>query len=90
MSKNHKENTGTKLISNTKKHKLKIQSRVRNFRYTMLYKRREKNRGKKKVTEIIQKTIGTKLITYTKKLKLKIQSRVWNFKNTMLKKRKKK
>jgi len=56
----------------------------------MLYKRRrERNRGKKKVTEIIKKTIGTKLITYTKKLKLKIWSRVWNFKNTMLKKRRK-
>ena len=37
---NYKENTGTKLITNTKKHKLKIQSRVWNFRYTMLYKRR--------------------------------------------------
>ena len=51
------ENTGTKLISNTKKHKLKIQSKVWNFRYTMLYKRRrERNREeekKKKVTEII-------------------------------------
>ena len=47
--KNHKENTGTKLISNTKKHKLKIQSRVWNFRYTMLYKRRrERKREKKK------------------------------------------
>ena len=47
--KNYKENTGTKLISNTKKHKLKIQSRVWNFRYTMLYKiRRERNRGEKK------------------------------------------
>ena len=49
--KNYKENTGTKLISNTKKHKLKIQSRVWNFRYTMLFKRRrERNRekGKKK------------------------------------------
>ena len=55
--KNYKENTGTKLISNTKKHKLKIQSRVWNFRYTMLYKRRrERNRKKKKkVTEIIKK-----------------------------------
>ena len=42
-------NTGTKLISNIKKHKLKIQSRVWNFRYTMLYKRRrERNREKKK------------------------------------------
>ena len=42
---NYKENTGTKLITNTKKHKLKIQSRVWNFRYTMLFKRRrERNR----------------------------------------------
>ena len=56
--KNYKKNTGTKLISNTKKHKLKIQSRVWNFRYTMLYKRRrERNRGKKKVTEIIKKKL---------------------------------
>ena len=47
--KNYKENTGTKLISNTKKHKLKILSRVWNCRYMMLYKRRrERNRGKKK------------------------------------------
>ena len=43
--KNYKENSGTKLISNTKKHKLKILSRVWNCRYTMLYKRRrERNR----------------------------------------------
>ena len=42
---NYKENAGTKLITNTKKHKLKIQSRVWNFRYTMLFKRRrESNR----------------------------------------------
>ena len=46
--KNYKENTGTKLISNTKKHKLKILSRVWNCRYMMLYKRRrERNREKK-------------------------------------------
>ena len=46
---NYKENTGTKLITNTKKHKLKIYSRVWNFRYTMLFKRRrERNREKKK------------------------------------------
>ena len=46
--KNYKESTGTKLISNTKKHKLKIQSRLWNFRYTMLYKtKRERNREKK-------------------------------------------
>ena len=52
MSQNYKENTGTKLISNTKKHKLKIQSRVWNFRYTMLYKRRrERNREEKKKSQ---------------------------------------
>ena len=49
MSQSYKENTGTKLISNIKKHKLKIQSRVWNFRYTMLFKRRrERNREKEK------------------------------------------
>ena len=49
VAKNYKENTGKKLISNTKKHKLKIQSRVWNFRYMMLYKRRrERNRGKRR------------------------------------------
>ena len=53
--KNYKENIGTKQITNTKKQKLKIQSRVWNFRYTMLYKRRERNREKTKVTEIIKK-----------------------------------
>ena len=87
--KNYKENIGTKLTTNTKKHKLKIQSRVWNFRYTMLYKRRRERKTEKKVTKIILKK-GTKLITNTKKLKLKIQSKVWNFKNTMLKKRGKK
>ena len=61
------------MITNTKKHKLKIYSRVWNFRYTMLYKRkRERKREKKKVTKIIKENIGTKLITNTKKLKLKI------------------
>ena len=47
--KNYKENTGRKLKSNTKKHKLKILSRVWNCRCTMLYKRRrERNRAEKK------------------------------------------
>ena len=47
--KDYKENIGTILITNTKKQKLNIQSRVWNFRYTMLYKRRrERKRGKKK------------------------------------------
>ena len=51
---NYKENTGTKLITNTKKHKLKIQSRVWNFRYTMLYKRR-RERNREKENEKIKK-----------------------------------
>ena len=46
--KNYQENTGTKLITNTKKHKLKIQSRVWNFRYTMLFKRRKKQRKRRR------------------------------------------
>ena len=40
--KNYKENIGTKLITNTKKLKLKIQSRVLNFKNTMLKKRRKR------------------------------------------------
>ena len=73
--KNYKENTGTKLISNTKKHKLKILSRVWNCRYTMLYKRRrERNRGekkKKKVTEIIKKNYRYKIDNIYQKAKIK-------------------
>ena len=39
--KNYKENIGTKLITNTKKQKLKIQSRVWNFKDTMFKKKEE-------------------------------------------------
>ena len=46
--KNYKENTGTKLISNTKKHKLKIQITVWNFKNTMLKKRRRKRKRERK------------------------------------------
>ena len=67
------------MISNTKKHNLKILSRVWNCRYMMLYKRRrERNRGKKKTKknkqgcENYKETTGPKLITNTKKPKLKI------------------
>ena len=84
---------GTKLITNIKKQKLKIQSRVWNFENTMLKKRRRRRKRKRKKKQShknYKKNIGTKLITNTKKLKLKIQSRVWNFKNTMLKKKTKK
>ena len=44
---NYKENIGTKLITNTKKQKLKIQSRVWNFINTML-KKEEKERQREK------------------------------------------
>ena len=56
--KNYKENIRTKLITNTKKQKLKIQSTVWNFKSTMLKKKEEKEREKKqtnKVAKIIQK-----------------------------------
>ena len=57
---NYKENIGTKLITNTKKQKLKIQSRVWNFKNTMLKKRRKIKRENKQtnmnnVTKIIKK-----------------------------------
>ena len=46
---------GTKLITNTKKLKLKIQSRDWNFKNTMLKKRRkEKKEKENKVTKIIK------------------------------------
>ena len=41
-----KKTIGTKLITNTKKLKLKIYSRVWNFKNTMLKKRREKKEKK--------------------------------------------
>ena len=55
---NYKENIGTKLITNTKKQKLRIQSRVWNFKNTMLKKRRRKRKKKaktNKVAKIIKK-----------------------------------
>ena len=42
-----KKTIGTKLITNTKKLKLKIQSRVWNFKNTMLKKRRKKEKKNK-------------------------------------------
>ena len=56
--KNYKENIGTKLITNTEKQKLNIQSRVWNFKNTMLKKRRRKRKREKqtnKVAKIIKK-----------------------------------
>ena len=53
--KNYKENIGTKLITNTKKQKLKIQGRVWNFKSTMLKKRRRKIKRKTKTKTKSQK-----------------------------------
>ena len=53
--KNYKENIGTKLITNTKKLKLKIQSRVCNFKNTMLKKIRRKRKRKKKSQKLFKK-----------------------------------
>ena len=57
--KNYKEDIGKKLITNTKKHKLKIQSRVWNFKNTVLKKRRRKRKGKK--TNRLKQTKSQKL-----------------------------
>ena len=53
--KNYKENTGTKLISNTKKHKLQILSRVWNFKNTMLKKRRKRKKQNKTKQNTVKK-----------------------------------
>ena len=49
--KNYKENIGTKLITNTKKQKLKIQSRVWNFKNTMLKERKQKHKERKQTNK---------------------------------------
>ena len=49
--KNYKENIGTKLITNTKKQKLKIQSRIWNFKNTMLKKGRRKRERERKTNK---------------------------------------
>ena len=48
---NYKENIGTELITNTKKQKLKIQSRVWNFKNTMLNKEEEKEIAREKTNK---------------------------------------
>ena len=59
--KNYKENIGTKLITNTRKQKLKIQSRVWNFKNTMLKKEEEKERERNKLTNKQEQTKSHKL-----------------------------
>ena len=53
--KNYKEKRGIKLITNTKKQKLKIQSRVWNYKNIMLKKRRRKRKREKKKNKKSQK-----------------------------------
>ena len=60
--KNYEENIGSKLITNTKKQKLKIQSRVWNFKNTMLKKiRRKKRKRENKQTNKQKQTKSQKL-----------------------------
>ena len=59
--KNYKENIGTKLITNTQKQKLKTQSRVWNFKNTMLKKEEEKERERNKLTNKQEQTKSYKL-----------------------------
>ena len=56
---------GTKLILNTKKQRLKIQSRGWIFKNTILKKRRRRRIKKKKATRIIKKTTTTTKRVYT-------------------------
>ena len=55
-----KKTIGTKLITYTKRLKLKIQSRVWNFKNTMLKKRRKRKKKKEKK----KKKHGQKIIKY--------------------------
>ena len=88
--KNYKENIGTKLITNTKKHKLKIQSRVWNFRYTMLHKRRrERERGKKK-SQKFKKNKRYKIDNKYQKAKIKNLEQSLEFQKYNVKEKKKK
>ena len=68
--KNYKENIGTKLITNNKKQKLKIQSTVWNFQNTILKKIKRKRR-RKKVTKIIFKKYRYKIYNKYQKAKIK-------------------
>ena len=76
--KNYKENIGTKLITNTKKQKLKnLEYSLEFQKYNVKEKKKEKREKKwtnknKQGHENYKETTGTKLITNTKKQKLKI------------------
>ena len=53
---------GTELVTNTQKQKLKIQSRVWNFKNTMLKKRIKKKQGQKIIKNIYMKFAEEKKI----------------------------
>ena len=59
---NYKENIGTELITNTKKQKLKIQSRVWNFKNTTLKKKRRRRRKIKRENKQTNKNNVAKII----------------------------
>ena len=85
---------GTKLITNTKKQKLKIQSRVRNFKNTMLKNSRRK-RKRKKEKQSHKNYLNIYIYRYKidnkyQKAKIKNLEQSLEFKNTMLKKRRRK
>ena len=69
--KNYKENTGTKLISNTKKHKLKSRVEFGISDIQCYIKDEEKKTEKKKVTEIIKKNYRYKIDNIYQKAKIK-------------------
>ena len=77
-------------MTNTKKQKLKFQSRVWNFRYTMLYKRRRETEKKKKVTEIIKKNYRYKIDNKYQKAKIKNLEQSLEFQKYNIKEKKKK
>ena len=60
--KNYKEKRGIKLITNIKKQKLKFQSRVWNFKNTMLKKKKKKKKEKKKTNKQAKINKVTKII----------------------------
>ena len=87
-----KKTIGTKLITNTKKHKLKIQGSVWNFRYTMLYKRRrERNKErKKKCHRNYRKNYRYKIDNIYQKAKIKNLEQSLEFQKYNVKEKKKK
>ena len=83
---------GTKLITNTKKQKVKIQDRVWNFKITMLKKRRIKikRRGKKNQSQSYKKKYRYKIDNKYQKAKIKNLEQSLEFQKYNVKAKKKK